>query len=50
VVGLDVTDLHDDPEGGLVIAVRRGKGRRTPQVPVHPEVSRLLLSYLAEGR
>jgi site-specific recombinase XerD len=26
-VGLDVIDLHDDPDGRLVIAVRRGKGR-----------------------
>jgi integrase len=48
VVGLDVSDLHDDPEGGLVIAVRQGKGRRDRQVPVQPEVSRLLLAYLAE--
>jgi site-specific recombinase XerD len=47
-VGLDVTDLHDDPDGGLVIAVRRGKGRRDRQVPVQPEVSSLLLAYLAE--
>jgi integrase/recombinase XerC len=47
-VGLDVTDLHDDPDGGLVIAVRRGKGRRDRQVPVQPEVSSLLLGYLAE--
>jgi site-specific recombinase XerD len=47
-VGLDVTDLHDDPEGGLVIAVRRGKGRRDRQVPVQPDVSRLLFAYLAE--
>jgi site-specific recombinase XerD len=48
VVGLDVSDLHDDPESGLVIAVRRGKGRKDRQVPVQPEVSRLLLAYLAE--
>jgi site-specific recombinase XerD len=47
-VGLDVTDLHDDPDGGLVIAVRRGKGRRDRQVPVQPEVASLLLAYLAE--
>jgi site-specific recombinase XerD len=47
VVGLDVTDLHDDPEGGMVIAVRRGKGRRDRQVPVQPDVSRLLLAYVA---
>jgi len=47
-VGLDVMDLHDDPEGGLVIAVRRGKGRKDRQVPVQPDVSRLLLAYLAE--
>jgi integrase/recombinase XerD len=48
VVGLDVTDLHDDPEGGLVIAVRRGKGRKDRQVPVQFDVSRLLLAYLAD--
>lgn len=48
LVGLDVTDLHDDPDGGMVIAIRRGKGRRDRQVPVQPEVSRLLLTYLAE--
>ena len=47
-VGLDVTDLHDDPEGGLVIAVRRGKGRKDRQVPVQPDVARLLLAYLAD--
>jgi site-specific recombinase XerD len=47
-VGLDVIDLDDDPEGGLVIAVRRGKGRMDRQVPVQPDVSRLLLAYLAE--
>jgi integrase len=29
-VALDATDLHDDPDGGLVIAVRRGKGRKDP--------------------
>ena len=48
VVGLDVTDLHDDPDGGLVIAVRRGKGRKDRQVPIQPDVSQLLLTYLAE--
>jgi len=48
VVGLDVSDLHDDPDGGMVIAVRRGKGRRDRQVPVQPEVARLLLAYLAD--
>jgi site-specific recombinase XerD len=47
-VGLDVTDLHDDPDGGLVIAVRRGKGRKDRQVPVQHDVARLLLAYLAE--
>jgi site-specific recombinase XerD len=47
-VGLEVTDLHDDPDGGLVIAVRRGKGRRDRLVPVQRDVSRLLLSYLAD--
>jgi site-specific recombinase XerD len=47
-VGLDVPDLHDDPEGGMVIAVRRGTGRRDRQVPVQTEVSRLLLAYLTD--
>jgi site-specific recombinase XerD len=47
-IGLDVTDLHDDTDGGLVIAVRCGKGRKDRQVPVQPDVSRLLLAYLAE--
>jgi site-specific recombinase XerD len=47
-VGLDVTDLHDDPEGGLVIAVRRGKGRKDRQVPIQPDVARLLFAYLAD--
>ena len=48
-VGLDVTDLHDDLDGGLVIAIRRGKGRKDRQVPVQPDVSRLLLTYLADA-
>src|SRR5262249_44422209 len=32
----------------MVVTVRRGKGRRDRQVPVQPEVSQLLLAYLAD--
>ena len=32
----------------MVIAVRHGKGRRDRQVPVQPEVSQLLLTYLTD--
>jgi integrase len=48
MVGLDVTDLHADPDGGMVTVVRHRKGRRDHQVPLQPQLSQLLLTYLAD--
>ncbi len=47
VVGLDVGDLHEDAEGGLVIHVREGKGAKDRTLPVAPEVAQVLRHFLA---
>lgn len=47
VVNLDVDDLYEDSDGGAVFHVRHGKGRKTRDVPVQPEVARLVRRYLA---
>jgi site-specific recombinase XerD len=50
-VALDVEDIIEDGEGGTVLCVRQGKGRKDRQVPVQPEVAAVLRSYLvAPGR
>jgi integrase/recombinase XerD len=46
-VALDVADLVEDAEGGTVVYVRQGKGRRDRTVPVQPEVAGLVRAYLA---
>ena len=47
VVGLDVTDVREDGEGGTMLHVRQGKGRNDRMVPVQPDVARLVRGYLA---
>jgi site-specific recombinase XerD len=46
-VALDVAELVEDAEGGTVVYVRQGKGRRDRTVPVQPEVAGLVRTYLA---
>ncbi len=46
VVRLAVTDIHADQEGGAVIHVRQGKGRKDRLVPIQPDVLEVILGYL----
>jgi site-specific recombinase XerD len=46
VSGLDVTDIVVDQEGATALWVRQAKGRKDRIVPINPDVSRLLRSYL----
>jgi integrase len=46
-VGLDVDDLVEDADGGTVLDVRQGKGRKDRTVPVQLAVARLVRAYLA---
>jgi site-specific recombinase XerD len=51
VVRLAIGDLHADQEGGAVIHVRQGKGRKDRSVPIQPDVLAVVLAYLqATGR
>ncbi len=47
VCGLDVRDVQEDGDGGTVLLVRQGKGRKDRAVPVQPDVARLVRTYLA---
>ncbi len=47
VCGLDVRDVQEDGDGGTVLLVRQGKGRKDRAVPVQPDVARLVRAYLA---
>jgi site-specific recombinase XerD len=46
-VGLDIADLVEDADGGTVLYVRQGKGRKDRTVPVQPDVAQLVRAYLA---
>ncbi len=46
VVKLAVTDILADQEGGAVIHVRQGKGRKDRSIPVQPDVLGCVLTYL----
>jgi len=46
VVGLAVADVLADQEGGAVIHVRQGKGRKDRSVPIQPDVLGQVLVYL----
>jgi integrase/recombinase XerC len=46
-VALDVEDVIEDGDGGTMLGVRQGKGRKDRQVPVGVEVAAVLRSYLA---
>lgn len=48
VVGLDIQDVREDSEGGTVLHVRSGKGRRDRIVPVRPELPTCIRAYLQE--
>ena len=47
---LRVEDLLEDDDGGLVICVRSGKGRKDRQVPAGHDVDGLIREYLVETR
>lgn len=47
VCALDVRDVQEDGDGGTVLLVRQGKGRKDRAVPVQPDVARLVRAYLA---
>jgi site-specific recombinase XerD len=47
VVKLAVADVLADQEGGAVIWVRQGKGRKDRSVPIQPDVLEAVLAYLA---
>lgn len=47
VCSLDVRDVQEDGDGGTVLLVRQGKGRKDRSVPVQPDVARLVRAYLA---
>lgn len=46
LVGLAVADILADQEGGAVIHVRQGKGRKDRSVPIQPDVLGQVLVYL----
>ncbi len=47
VVALDGGDLREDADGGALLAVRQGKGRRDRVVPINDDVAALVRAYLA---
>ena len=47
---LDVTDLREEQEGGMLIFVHEGQGRKDRMIPVRADVESLLRSYLAETK
>ena len=47
LVALDVTDVLEDANGGSRLFVRMGKGRRSREVPIQPEVTAVIRTYLA---
>lgn len=47
---LDIKDLIQDVDGGMLISVRRGKGRKDRIVPIHNEVEEVLSGYLRSTR
>jgi site-specific recombinase XerD len=46
-VALDVRDVVEDIDGGTVLSVRHGKGRKSRLVPVQLDVAQLIRTYLA---
>lgn len=47
-VGLDITDLRQDIDGGYLLHVRGGKGGKDRLVPIHAEVALCVHQYLGE--
>jgi site-specific recombinase XerD len=47
LVALDVTDVLEDANGGSRLFVSMGKGRRSREVPIQPEVTAAIRLYLA---
>jgi site-specific recombinase XerD len=50
IAALDCGDLRTDGDGGWLIHVRQGKGRKDRLVPIHAEVQRAIVAYLEEAR
>jgi len=48
VVGLDVSDVLHDQDGGGALYVRQGKGRKDRVVPINDDVDGILREYLAQ--
>ena len=46
-VGLDITDVLHEQEGGAALHVRQGKGRKDRIVPIQADVARAIRAYLA---